>query len=528
MLKRIYLSSILILIGLSVFGQISPGELSEPHSHLEGISNCTKCHELGEKVNEDKCLACHQELKVRIDQKKGFHSSPNVYKKSCILCHSDHLTRKYDIVHLDKTKFDHQTTGFLLEGKHSQKQCADCHKPENIKEELIKKKKMTFLGLNSACLTCHADYHQETLSKNCTECHTFEGFKTAPKFDHTKAKFTLMGRHKQVDCKKCHEIGTVNGKAFQKFKGLQFNSCVNCHKDIHENKFGQNCVQCHSEDSFKAVKSIGQFDHNKTDFRLEGKHVTVSCKSCHKGSLISKIKYTNCTDCHVDFHKGQFNKRDIKSDCQDCHTVEGFKGSSFTIERHNQGEFKLEGAHVAIPCISCHQKGDEWQFQIPDKRCVICHPNIHKGIIDEKYMPGEMCDKCHTTNSWNNINFDHQITRFELKGKHKEQLCSNCHLVKNNDHQIVQKFNGFTGKCVECHVDIHQKQFDENGSADCIKCHGFANWKAEKFNHNLTRFKLEGGHLNVDCRKCHVKNTIATIPFVQYKNTEIKCISCHR
>lgn len=324
MIKIIYLQFFLILVGLNVFGQLSPGELSEPHSHLEGMSNCTKCHELGERVSDDKCLACHKELKARIDQKKGFHSSPTVYKKSCILCHSEHLSRKYDIVHLDKNRFDHQATGFLLEGKHKEKQCQDCHKPENIKDVFIKKKKFTFLGLKSECLSCHVDYHQNTLSPNCTDCHTFDSFKLAPRFDHSKSKFILKGRHKVVDCKKCHVISTLNGKAYQKFKGLQFNSCVNCHKDVHENKFGQNCAECHSEDSFKAVKSIGQFDHNKTKFKLEGKHVNVSCKSCHKGSLISQIKYSSCTDCHADFHKGQFKKTGVKSDCGDCHSEKGF------------------------------------------------------------------------------------------------------------------------------------------------------------------------------------------------------------
>ena len=281
----------LLILNQGLFAQISPGDLAEPHAHLEGISNCTKCHELGEKVSDVKCLACHTELKARIDQKKGFHSSAKVYGKSCTTCHSDHLSKKYDIVHLDKNKFDHKDTGFLLEGKHKEKKCEDCHKAERIADPLIKKKKMTFLGLNTSCLSCHEDRHQKTLSVNCTDCHTHEAFKPASRFDHKRSDFQLKGQHKTVECKKCHEIGKLNGKDFQKFKGLQFTTCANCHKDIHDNQFGQNCTECHSEESFKTVKGISTFDHNKTNFKLAGKHQSLGCKTCHKVSLTAPLKH---------------------------------------------------------------------------------------------------------------------------------------------------------------------------------------------------------------------------------------------
>ena len=152
------------LVCISAFGQISPGELSDPHAHLEGMSNCTQCHDLGKSVSEQKCLACHKELKTRIDQKKGFHSSSKVDKKSCWICHGEHHSRKYDIVHMDKDKFDHQDAGWALEGKHKEKKCQDCHKAEHIADQVIKKKKFTYLGLSTACLTCHEDKYQKALS----------------------------------------------------------------------------------------------------------------------------------------------------------------------------------------------------------------------------------------------------------------------------------------------------------------------------------------------------------------------------
>jgi len=521
------ISLLLLFLSLNASGQLSPGELAEPHAFLEGMSNCTKCHELGKKVSDEKCLACHTELKSRIDQKKGYHASSKVYKISCIECHSDHHSLKFDIVHFDKSKFDHQTTGYLLEGKHKEKKCVDCHKAENITDQTIKKKKFTYLGLSAQCLGCHTDYHQKTMSVDCATCHSFDAFKPATKFDHSKSKFPLKGKHQAVDCVKCHEISTLNGNKFQKFKGIQFNNCVNCHKDVHDNKFGPKCVECHSEDSFKAIKGIGSFDHSKTNFKLEGKHVNLACKLCHKVSLTAPLKYARCMDCHSDTHNGQFTKKAVTSDCKDCHNQNGYQNSSFTLERHNNGTFKLEGAHTAIPCTTCHKKEKDWVFVDLAKDCAGCHKNIHQGIISDKYLAGG-CDKCHITSNWNTVNFDHKITTFELNGKHKEKSCRDCHFIKGTDNQIVQQFSKLSGECKTCHADVHQSQFDSNGKVDCTTCHGgFDNWKADKFNHNTTRFKLDGGHKDVKCNKCHYENKNASIPTIQYKNTGIKCSSCH-
>ena len=73
--------SVSILLACFAFngnGQISPGDLTSAHAHLEGISNCTQCHVLGDKVTNDKCLPCHKEINTRIQQRKGYHASSEV------------------------------------------------------------------------------------------------------------------------------------------------------------------------------------------------------------------------------------------------------------------------------------------------------------------------------------------------------------------------------------------------------------------------------------------------------------------
>ncbi len=348
------------------YAQLSPGDLSEAHAHLEGMSNCTECHTLGEKVANNNCLACHTHLKKRIDEDKGYHASKAILGKDCVSCHSDHHGRKFEMIRFDKNSFDHRLTGYELEGAHQKQDCNGCHKKDFIINPDIKKKKKTFLGLGTDCLACHEDQHQKSLSSDCISCHDFTAFKPVSKFNHNNAKFRLLGKHQEVDCNKCHKSTTVNGKAFQQFTGLKFESCTDCHKDVHLNKFGQNCIQCHSEQSFHIIKGMSSFDHSRTRFQLVDKHQTVACKDCHKTKLTDPIKHSRCADCHLDYHQGQFMTTSTQSDCSDCHSTRGFVGSSFTIERHKESEFPLQGAHMATPCFVCHKKENKWKLGLLD------------------------------------------------------------------------------------------------------------------------------------------------------------------
>jgi len=527
--RLVFILLICLFSAVGASGQISPGDLAEPHAHLEGMSNCTKCHSLGAKIADDKCLACHKEVKARIDQQKGYHASAKVYKKSCIICHSDHHGKKYDILHFDINKFDHNNAGYKLEGAHAKKECKDCHKTEFIKDPVIKKKKKTFLGLNTQCLTCHSDYHQKTLSSKCEDCHSHEKFKPAPKFDHAKSKFILKGQHKTVDCLKCHKMKTLNGKEFQEFKGIQFKNCVSCHEDVHHGQFGTDCASCHTEESFTTVKGISKFDHSKTTFNLEGRHISVACKSCHKGSYTAPLKHARCMDCHTDYHKGQFTKTNLTSDCRDCHSEKGFPGSSFTLERHNTGNFKLEGAHIATPCIACHKKTENWSFRQIGTKCSDCHTDIHQPYLDAKYYPEANCLKCHTVEQWTSISFDHNQTKYPLTGKHLGQTCRSCHnnksRVENNDNNL--RFTGLTAECTNCHTDEHAGQFAENSRTDCSKCHVSNGWKPNSFDHNKARFTLDGRHKDIACIKCHPSVAGTDKPFVLYKTGKIRCENCH-
>lgn len=530
MVKAIKYGLVLIfmLVKTIVFAQISPGELSNAHVHLEGLTNCTKCHVLGEKETTSKCLDCHKEIKALIDQNKGYHASSEAKGQKCAQCHGEHFGRDFKIIRFDEDEFDHNLAGFKLEGKHATIKCSDCHKPELIDSKISQKKQPgTFLGMGTECLSCHEDVHQNTLSKNCNECHNQEAFQPATGFDHSNTDFNLIGKHKDVDCIKCHALNTRNGKDFQQFAGVEFASCTNCHEDVHQNKFGNDCTKCHNEFSFKTANTNRNFNHNQTNYPLLGKHRNIDCVKCHKsGSYTRALNYKRCNDCHSDYHEGQFAKNGVSPDCESCHTVNGFTPSSYSIERHNQSRFALQGSHMATPCFACHKEGDKWNFNIPENRCVDCHDNVHKNVLDKKYMPESDCKACHTSETWQQISFDHNTTNFKLLGKHARQTCRDCHFRETNGI-VKQQFSGLAESCENCHEDIHFKQFEVLGKNDCTRCHTFNNWSPDKFNHDDARFKLDGKHEGLKCIACHKPTDGLIRNYIVYKFEDISCKSCH-
>jgi hypothetical protein len=518
---------ILLMSSTNLSAQLSPGDLSNAHASLEGLSNCTQCHVLGNKQTNEKCLACHTEINDRISSQKGYHASSEVKGKQCFACHSEHNGKNFQLIRLEVKKFDHSLTGYPLSVPHAKKECSDCHASRFISDAKLKTKKSTYLGVRTECLNCHADYHMRTLSSTCLNCHTENAFVPASKFNHNDAKFQLAGKHKAVDCVKCHKVTLTGKEKFQQFRGIQYVNCASCHKDPHKDQFGQNCRQCHSEESFQIVRGTEKFDHNKTDYKLEGKHMIVNCKACHKTKFTDPLRHESCNDCHADYHHSQLAKNGVSPDCSQCHNVNSFTLFSFTIEQHNAARFPLSGAHLAIPCYECHKKQETWSFREIGINCSDCHQDIHKTFITARYYPDANCKVCHSDNEWSDIRFDHSQTGFRLTGAHTREKCRACHFKTDGAGITMQKFSGLSENCSECHTDKHHNQFANAGVTNCTACHNTDGWNASGFDHNITAFKLEGKHAGVSCAKCHKPQTVGTDTYVIYKIKNFKCESCH-
>jgi hypothetical protein len=534
------LITLTVLLAMVVFcyapvaGQLSPGDLHKSHEFLEGMDNCQKCHNTDGASLAENCLACHAPIKTQRLSGSGLHGNPDY--GDCQLCHVEHQGRDYELVYFEggMEAFDHDRTGYLS--------CRKCHNPEHIVDrdrftDANVNLQRTFLGLEQRCLSCHFDEHRGQVARDCESCHTFESWRPAPGFDHAETEFPLTGKHQSVACEKCHiavvDAETPRHPEYRRFTSINHTACTDCHTDPHTGQLGADCANCHSTAGWLQV-AAKDFDHSKTRYPLEGRHKTVSCAACHGNrSAKKKLNFANCTDCHRDFHRGAFADRTSGGTCEECHTVHTFKPSTFTIAAHSQTSFPLRGAHLATPCIACHETtaGNEpkYQFVFASKACVKCHADPHGGQVN-KYMKGSGCESCHAVESWENVQFDHGTTGFVLVGKHSSVICKACHVQKRADDL---NFTGTPEKCGVCHNDVHFGQFaqesDAGGKADCSRCHGSENWKPGKFDHTRdARFILDGAHQRVPCGGCHPATVVDKREFVRYKPIPGRCIDCHR
>lgn len=522
--------------------QLSPGPLHQSHAAWEGVENCGKCHSPNKKAFAEKCLACHSFLKEQIQNSKGLHRTTEY--KNCQECHVEHQGLKYDLVWWERgmQNFDHTLTGYVLEGKHQKLLCRACHKPELIaNSEKLKALNLnlsrTFMGLESMCTNCHTDEHRGQFVSACVDCHNQDDWKPVPGFDHNRTDFVLTGKHFVIACAKCHmtvvDNRTESDSDFVQFTGISGQNCTSCHKDVHSGRLGTNCQKCHGTESWR-VKNQAAFDHNRTRYPLMGRHRQTKCQSCHQpGSSLTGLKFDRCRDCHSDYHRGEFVSRSSKGVCEECHTLSGFSPTLFTIAQHQESDYPLQGAHLAVPCLTCHQvsgKQAEMRFVFSETGCRNCHANPHGRLNQALSVKG--CELCHPVDSWKNVGFDHGLTQYPLEGKHLQITCQKCHapVSKNNNTALV--FESDKQDCQDCHQDIHQGQFrltyQRKGATDCQACHATDSWKAEKFDHNRqASFKLEGAHKVVLCRGCHKPIQKDGMSLVLYKPLDSACKSCH-
>ncbi|NKB68296.1 MAG: hypothetical protein GKR89_14635 [Candidatus Latescibacteria bacterium] len=454
---------------------ISPGKLAQDHAELEGFTNCTQCHTLGEKVPDGKCLACHETLAARIEAEKGYHAT---FTQTCVECHSDHRGRDYQLIRWEPEEFDHELAGYPLEEAHADLECKQCHTTES------------FLGLSQDCLSCHEDEHSGQLSTNCLDCHTFVDWQPV-KFDHEQADFKLRGKHVELDCAQCHPDGL--------FKGIEFAQCSDCHEDQHRGQFAADCTSCHGVDGW--VPSF--FDHETARFKLRGKHVEVDCQQCHQGGLYRPLDFQDCSACHQDIHQPS-----LGTDCQRCHTVSGWTEASDFFD-HQTTQFPLEGAHQQVNCEQCHQ---QHVFRgTPFAECRDCHEDYHEGQFTQD------CASCHEVAQWVPSFFDHEQSRFKLRGGHVGLDCVQCH---SEGH-----YKPMETACMACHTGPHQGQFAD----DCSACHTVELWEVADFDHDRTAFRLEGAHAGVACEKCHALETASDgSGFRRFKPLAMECQDCHQ
>jgi hypothetical protein len=162
-----------------------------------------------------------------------------------------------------------------------------------------------------ACASCHADPHLGQLGLTCERCHAFTAAKFAPVgFDHDAAEFKLSGKHRPLDCSRCHAKAL---KAYPSGSGyaVQFHpmakDCRSCHVDQHLGQVDAKCETCHTTTAF----AIANYKHRGFEQFFAGSHGKLACNACHKketadfpagaGTTVRYRVGTTCLACHKQF-----------------------------------------------------------------------------------------------------------------------------------------------------------------------------------------------------------------------------------
>ena len=558
----------------AAWAQVSPGPLSAPHASIDGTTQCFQCHASGSSKSgmDARCLACHTDIGWMKARNRGFHAP--LGPKECASCHPDHGGRAFQLVVWDTgapEKFDHRRAGFVLVGKHATLECRSCHKPALQKSgaaPLIRKKDRaaSWLGLETACASCHADPHRGQLGTTCTSCHGQNAWKPAAGFDHARSAFPLTGEHAKVECAKCHATAAVatardaKGEPIPQWKPLPHGDCVSCHKDPHSGRFPGACSKCHVTAGWHQIGKQN-FNHDLTRYPLRGKHAAVACTSCHdpKKPGSDKPKFARCTDCHQDAHAGKATLLGEAVDCAACHTVEGFDRPTYTVEAHTRSKYPLLGRHAAAACEKCHVTlastpavvagwGKSRVVMRPiHATCASCHADPHRGRFEPAGVRPhkESCLFCHGMDTFHPSKYDgalHLTCVFPLQGAHRAVPCQACHeelkapasgasLLADSSRLRPLHFDNPRRLCADCHANPHGDQFaHRRDKGACDGCHDDAAFApAPKFDHNRdARYKLEGAHLKTPCASCHVPHRQADGHNAAiYRPLSSRCEGCH-
>lgn len=534
--------------------QLSPGELAAAHAELEGLRNCTQCHQLGSGVSETRCLACHGALAARIGSDEGWHAREETRAKACSECHSDHHGRDFEMVHWPggQEVFEHEQTGWPLEGAHDDALCADCHRPELLDADWLAahaevNAKTSYLGLPTDCAACHADEHRGQFEDggrtDCASCHALDAWVPAPGFDHGETAYPLEGAHRGLECAACHEAAPrpLAAAGFRVdaadedglaglYRGLAFQRCVDCHRDPHDGALGADCESCHTTATF-AVGENG-FDHDRTRWPLKGAHRRTACEACHRGTggeTRMRPAFDRCDACHADEHGGQFAGRAAGDDCSACHDESRFSPARFGMTEHADTDWPLEGSHLAVACMDCHrpEDGRPTRYAGLETDCEACHDNVHGDEIAAA-IPGEAdrCSLCHGPESWSVADYDHGGSRFPLEGRHVDAACAACHRAPARGGEL--RLKPLPVDCASCHEDAHDGQFALDGATACDRCHGPSDWSASRFDHDRdSAFELDGEHRDLHCSACHGSELIDGKERVRWKPLGSRCSDCH-
>lgn len=287
----------------------------------------------------------------------------------------------------------------------------------------------------------------------------------------------------------------------------------------HGDELTIDCAKCHNPSGWSINYETIQFDHNSTNFELQGAHNQTDCKQCHS-SLVFNETPSECISCHDDMHN-----MSVGNDCMRCHTTQTWLVDNIP-ELHEENGFPLIGAHNNLSCVECHSSDTNLSFNRIGNECASCHTDEYLNTQNPNHQNAGFsidCMECHNplgigwdTNALNHDSF------YPLNGAHAaiSNDCVSCHINEN--------YINTPNTCVDCHLNDYNNTQNPNHSSanfptDCITCHNETDWTQATFDHDGQYFPIYSGvHQPAiwanNCANCHSNSN---------NYADFTCYTCH-
>jgi hypothetical protein len=425
--------------------------------------------------------------------------------------------------------FNHNATGFILDGAHVRERCESCHLQG------------LFRGTPRDCASCHRPGGRATgktpphipTSVACDSCH-FSASWTPTTFRHRTTQGVAVG-----SCTTCHNGSTATGKPLNHVPTS--NACDSCHKTTawlpagytHALTVPGSCATCH--DGTRATGKTAR--HIPT---------TASCDACHAiGTAFTPVS-VGVSTLHANMRGPT-----APGNCSTCH------GGGFVAQ--NAQAKPATHFPTSDQCDSCHTSTTTWALAAfdhaalatsPTGICSSCHGTSALGKTSSHVPTAQPCDTCHTgftafrPAQMNHFGVTGQCSTchngaFDTSGARGKPAthiptsaqCDACHVNGFATWSpAAMDHTGLAGKCITCHSGSFTSQNAQvkpathvSTTAQCDACHqSTTTWATRIFNHELASPPVAGR-----CASCHNSVTALGKPATHIP-TSGQCNACHQ
>ena len=263
-----------------------PASSPSPHAALEGIANCSKCHEPGGESPRRSACRVTSPWRTGSPGQAGVHRD---VKGDCVSCHVEHTGVDGELRPFDARAFDHAARGAVSA------RCTARRPGGQVRARATRHglshgraptvSRATRSAQREAPCRVLVPYHWRGV----------EGCIAGGRFDHAKSAFPLVGAHKAVTCANCH----VNGA----YKGLSF-----CHASCQKIGTSRRSAQSARHATRPMPGRTTKVDHSWSRHSpASGRTPPWRALSARKQSALkAKTHRTWWAARHVDVHRGTF------------------------------------------------------------------------------------------------------------------------------------------------------------------------------------------------------------------------------